>query len=555
MGGSTQKAPTPFQPPNQAGSAAAFQQGAGQLSSQGSALYNSVAPQLSQISTNVASNPYYAQALQGSQAAASQATGSVAPQQFAGASQDADIAALAGGAAPSYASTATTGGVNAYNQTQSLLPAATSGASLAPGALAQAESLIPSTTQGANFAPGAIAQTQAMIPQATSGAGLAQGAYDQTQALIPSATQGASIAPDVLAGLAAGGIQTYGTDMTALNNLGTTGLQAGNTVLNTGFDPQNALYNQQYQQQLDQQNAINAMNGVSGSPYAAGVSGQESRQFNTDWENQQLNRQISALGAYDQAASTYAGDTANLSSGAINNLATGVNSGVNDFNSLTGQAVNNLDALQATGTNDFNALNNSAVSNLDALQTTGVNNYDALTGQAVSNLSTLQNTGVGNFNALNNSAVSNAANLIGTGNSALDSGINTGVGALSTLGNEAIAGNQGASDLGTAGLNTLAGAAQLPSDIYTQQQQAELAALGAQISGSNAASAQQQTGVGDQGSYLNIGQTASSGAIQAAQVNNQAAQAQANGFGNLFGSVLGMFSFGGGGGGSSGGGG
>lgn len=210
-------------------------------------------------------------------------------------------------------------------------------------------------------------------------------------------------------------------------------LAAGLQTLATGYDPQQTLYNQQYQQNMDQQNAINAMNGVAGSPYAAGIAGQSAQNFNTNWQNQQLARQIQALGAYDSAASTAAGNVSNL----------------------TGTAANNY---------------------------------------------------------------SNLTNTAGT--------------AATT-----------ASNLGTAGLNTEATAAQLPYDLYLQQQQAGLSALGSQISGTNAANALTQQSVGDQGNYLQIGQSATQNAINATSANNQAAEQQAAGFGNLFGDIAGMFSF------------
>lgn len=69
---------------------------------------------------------------------------------------------------------------------------------------------------------------------------------------------------------------------------------AGQQALAQGFDPQNALYNQQFQQLMDQQNAINSASGLAGSPYAAGISGQAARNFNLDWLNNQLNREGTA---------------------------------------------------------------------------------------------------------------------------------------------------------------------------------------------------------------------------------------------------------------------
>lgn len=283
MSGGTQQAPTPYQPANQPGADQGFQTGVNQLSTAGSQLYGQVAPQLSQITSNVQNNPFYQQAQQGAQTAANTATSQVAPQQLQSSSQLASLSSLGGA--------------------------------------------------------------------------------------------------------------------------------AGVGVLNTGFDPQQALYNQQYQKNLDTTNATNAMYGVAGSPYGAGVANQSNTNFNIDWQNAQLARQVSALGAYD--------------------------------------------------------------TNLGA---------------------------------------------VGTGATT-------------------------ASNLGTAGLNTQATAAQLPSDVYLQQQQAGLSALGSQIQGTNAALAPTQQSIQDQGAYLGIGQTASQGATNAAQVNNTANAASAAGFGNLFGSVLGMFQF------------
>jgi hypothetical protein len=65
-------------------------------------------------------------------------------------------------------------------------------------------------------------------------------------------------------------------------------------VLQQGNDPQNALYNQTSQQTLDQQNAINAMSGVSGSPYSAGLDAQNAQNFNLAWGNNQLGRMQTA---------------------------------------------------------------------------------------------------------------------------------------------------------------------------------------------------------------------------------------------------------------------
>lgn len=69
-------------------------------------------------------------------------------------------------------------------------------------------------------------------------------------------------------------------------------------LLQTGFDPQNALYNQLFQRTQDQSNATNAMYGLASSPYGAGLTDQALTTFNLDWQNQQLQRQSQAAGAY-----------------------------------------------------------------------------------------------------------------------------------------------------------------------------------------------------------------------------------------------------------------
>lgn len=81
-----------------------------------------------------------------------------------------------------------------------------------------------------------------------------------------------------------------GNANTTANNLVTQGGslagQAQSALSPTAFNP--AQYSQQYQQMLDQTNAINAMNGVSGTPYGAGVANTASQNFNNNWNQQQI---------------------------------------------------------------------------------------------------------------------------------------------------------------------------------------------------------------------------------------------------------------------------
>jgi hypothetical protein len=82
-------------------------------------------------------------------------------------------------------------------------------------------------------------------------------------------------------------------------------------TLATGYDPQGALYNQQYALTTEQQSAINAANGVAGSPFGAGLTGQAGQNFNLGWQNNEQSRQLAALSGAGSAAQTASGlDTA-----------------------------------------------------------------------------------------------------------------------------------------------------------------------------------------------------------------------------------------------------
>jgi hypothetical protein len=139
-------------------------------------------------------------------------------------------------------------------------------------------------------------------------------------------------------------------------------LAAGNQVFQTGMDPQSALYNRSQQQTTDQTRAALAAAGLGGSPYAAGVEGQTMSNFNIDWQNNQLNRQMqglqgleganaSALGLgtggfnLGQGASALAASSAGLPSGAYlgqqNAIANALNTRLNATNAATG-GISNL---------------------------------------------------------------------------------------------------------------------------------------------------------------------------------------------------------------------
>jgi hypothetical protein len=74
------------------------------------------------------------------------------------------------------------------------------------------------------------------------------------------------------------------------------------SMLNTAFDPQQALYDRTLQQTTDQTRSGEAARGVANTPYGAAAEGNTLSNFNIDWQNQQLQRQQSGLAS---AGNTY----------------------------------------------------------------------------------------------------------------------------------------------------------------------------------------------------------------------------------------------------------
>ena len=74
----------------------------------------------------------------------------------------------------------------------------------------------------------------------------------------------------------------------------------GQQILNTGFDPQSALYNQLAGQSRDAANVANAGAGLGGTPYGASVAANAQNNFNLNWQAQQLARQQQAAQAANQ---------------------------------------------------------------------------------------------------------------------------------------------------------------------------------------------------------------------------------------------------------------
>ena len=76
--------------------------------------------------------------------------------------------------------------------------------------------------------------------------------------------------------------QMYDQGAQAGYNNGMNGYGAANQVLNTAFDPQNALYNQTANNLMNQTNAQQALRGLGNSPQGAQEAGTTLGNFNID---------------------------------------------------------------------------------------------------------------------------------------------------------------------------------------------------------------------------------------------------------------------------------
>lgn len=166
-----------------------------------------------------------------------------------------------------------------------------------------------------------------------------------------------------------------------LQNLGNLAAPYASQILQTGFDPQNALYNRTRQQLTDQTNAQAAMSGLSGSPYAAGIANQASSNFNIDWQNAQLGRESTALQGYGSAVGTagkaYTG-AQGLADQGLNTLQT---TGQLPYQTFQGQGQNNLAALNSETAGITSA--QQPTFNLDANYNSYLNLGQSATNQAL----------------------------------------------------------------------------------------------------------------------------------------------------------------------------
>jgi hypothetical protein len=174
-----------------------------------------------------------------------------------------------------------------------------------------------------------------------------QGAYQTIEAMgLNDPYAGANQTAANAAGVQYGNVGTQGAaGSTALNS-------AALQTLNTATDPQNQLYNRTNQQVTDAANVANAMNGLSGSPFGAGVADAANQNFNINWQNNQLQRDATGLSSAGGAMTT----AQNVGSNAA--AATGLSGAIPNQAYITN--LNNAsNALNNYGTSQMNANNNT----------------------------------------------------------------------------------------------------------------------------------------------------------------------------------------------------
>ncbi len=170
-----------------------------------------------------------------------------------------------------------------------------------------------------------------------------------------------------------------------------------NQTLQTGFDPQQKLFDQLFNQQQQQGLAGQAAAGVANTPYGAGLSQQGNQNFDIAWQNAQLARQGQAAqnalgleglpGMTAQTGEGLLGAGSNLGLGAAGFLNNVNQQQIQDFLAYLGQNTSNSSAL-------MNAINQSfnAGTNLYGTQTGANQNFNNAQAGGLAGLGSLAGT-------------------------------------------------------------------------------------------------------------------------------------------------------------------
>lgn len=124
-------------------------------------------------------------------------------------------------------------------------------------------------------------------------------------------------------------------------------------LLSLGFDPQQALYQRMAQQTQDQSRASQSARGIQTTPYGAGLENDAMRNFNIDWQNNQLGRAAQGAGAagtlfgqIGQGVQTGQG----LQAGAMGQMQQGYGMPYSTFQNINADALNVLSGAGGFGT-------------------------------------------------------------------------------------------------------------------------------------------------------------------------------------------------------------
>ena len=230
--------------------------------------------------------------------------------------------------------------------------------------------------------------------------------------------QGADTAAGV--GWSVGGQQVGGG--VNLMQAGQQTLPYSQAILQTGFDPQQALYAKLFQQNTDQTRAGQAARGIATTPYGAGLENQANQNFNLAWQNNQLGRQNTALQGAGYGLNS-AGNAINLGQ----NVSTLGLQTLNNAAMLPYSTANTIGGNQNQAINQFGQAGQSAstipqMSIQDYLQYLGVGNQaGGVANQQYANLLNGQNQ---QFNQGQTMGKHLGSALSGLGNAAADIGCN-----------------------------------------------------------------------------------------------------------------------------------
>lgn len=142
------------------------------------------------------------------------------------------------------------------------------------------------------------------------------------------------------------------TNANTLTTAGNNTLPYSSTILNTAFDPQDALYNRTLQQLQDQTRASEAVRGIATSPVGASLENQNLENFNIDWQNNQLGRETQGLtdaNSNNTNAANLFGDANTLNSSGITDINSGGSLPYNQYENNIGNILNALNTQGAAG--------------------------------------------------------------------------------------------------------------------------------------------------------------------------------------------------------------